>query len=293
MFKSLLVVAICGFAAASALGGSGLLGSDPCTQGPAYWCQSLTSAAQCSAVSNCQKNGQLGSAGNVECELCQYAITAVDNYLSQNATDTKIIDELEKVCSILPSGDQAACKAFIDSEGPALIQYIVQQLDPKTVCTDIKACTSAKLAMAKAAAQKTVLKFRRALPVKGSPSNDECSTCKAVVSAVDAALETNSTQTAIINEIEKICADLGPLASACENWVQTEGPTLIDDLAQKLDPTTVCTDLKLCSTVPSLSEVNPLLGGEKCTYGPSYWCTSKDTATACNQLDFCLKKWAQ
>lgn len=265
-----------------------MLGADPCTRGPSYWCANLNNAAQCAAVSNCQQNGLLGGPnGNVECELCKYAITELDNYLSSNATDEKILAELEKVCDILPSGDQPACKAFIDSEGPALIQYLVSKLDPTTVCGEIHACTNST----KAALKKMVLNFRRAIPVKSAP-NDECATCKAVVTALDAELESNQTQQAIINELEKVCAKLGPLASACENWVSTNGPALIDDLAQKLDPTTVCDDLHLCSAVPSLSQANPLLGGEKCTYGPSYWCTNKDTANACGQLDFCMQKWA-
>lgn len=37
--------------------------------------------------------------------------------------------------------------------------------------------------------------------------------------------------------------------------------------------------LKLC---PTDLKQSPLLGGEKCTYGPSYWCISMKTASECH-----------
>lgn len=36
-----------------------------------------------------------------------------------------------------------------------------------------------------------------------------------------------------------------------------------------------------------------LLGARKCTYGPSYWCSSLEAAKECSALKHCIKnKWA-
>merc|ERR1719223_1264281 len=47
---------------------------------------------------------------------------------------------------------------------------------------------------------------------------------------------------------------------------------------------------------PAPTKAAPIMGADKCTWGPSYWCSSKENALACglNEEDFvpnCQKSW--
>ena len=53
-----------------------------------------------------------------------------------------------------------------------------------------------------------------------------------------------------------------------------------------LDPKFVCEKVGLC---PSETKPKMLVGANKCTFGPSYWCASMDNAEECNAKEHCLK----
>lgn len=50
---------------------------------------------------------------------------------------------MEKVCTLLPSTLSAQCKDLIETYGQAIIELLVQQADPKTVCTVLALCNDA------------------------------------------------------------------------------------------------------------------------------------------------------
>ena len=51
-----------------------------------------------------------------------------------------------------------------------------------------------------------------------------------------------------------------------------------------MDPKFICEKVGLCP-----AKKMPLLGDSKCTYGPSYWCASRDNAVECNAEEHCEK----
>ena len=63
-------------------------------------------AAVCAALAR-------GELFDAHCPKCQADVQAVENAFATNATDTKIIDVLLKICDDLPAKDQASCKAAI------------------------------------------------------------------------------------------------------------------------------------------------------------------------------------
>lgn len=50
---------------------------------------------------------------------------------------------MESVCSVLPSTLTAQCKDLIETYGQAIIELLVQQADPKTMCTVLALCNGA------------------------------------------------------------------------------------------------------------------------------------------------------
>lgn len=50
---------------------------------------------------------------------------------------------VEMVCDILPSTLTAQCRDLIEAYGQAIIELLVQEADPKTICTFLTLCKEA------------------------------------------------------------------------------------------------------------------------------------------------------
>lgn len=55
-----------------------------------------------------------------------------------------MIHAVEKVCTYLPSSLSSQCKDLVETYGEAIIELLVQQADPKTVCTVLALCNDAR-----------------------------------------------------------------------------------------------------------------------------------------------------
>lgn len=60
-------------------------------------------------------------------------------FLSQE----EVIHAVEKVCKYLPDSLSEQCKDLVETYGQAIIDLLVQQVDPKTVCTVLALCNDA------------------------------------------------------------------------------------------------------------------------------------------------------
>jgi len=74
----------------------------------------------------------------VGCEMCEFAVTILDEHL----TDQSTIDEVERmvqfVCSYLPGSVADKCEELVDQYGAKLITALVdKELAPKEVCAEI------------------------------------------------------------------------------------------------------------------------------------------------------------
>lgn len=58
----------------------------------------------------------------------------------------EVIKAVEKVCTYLPSTLSGQCKDLVETYGQAIIELLVQQADPKTVCTVLALCNEANRA---------------------------------------------------------------------------------------------------------------------------------------------------
>ena len=80
--------------------------------------------------------------------------------------------------------------------------------------------------------------------------------------------------------------------------------SIINILRAKGDTKTICTQIALCSAgdffamksghIRMLRSAAPsLVGTDKCSQGPGYWCESKENAAKCKvtSLNFYLKSW--
>nr|XP_022314417.1 prosaposin-like [Crassostrea virginica] len=70
------------------------------------------------------------------CELCEFVVQIVDEYIKNNNTGESINTTVYKICALLPEPILDLC----NQAAPNIVKAIENGVDPKKVCTDIKLC---------------------------------------------------------------------------------------------------------------------------------------------------------
>ncbi|XP_077352528.1 prosaposin [Festucalex cinctus] len=211
------------------------------------------------------------------CAICEFVMKELEDMLEDQATEEEVIQAVEKVCVYLPSSLSIQCKDLIETYGQAIIELLVQQADPKTVCTMLALCNDATHAYVPAL-DKTAFK-----------NGGYCKVCKMAVSYIDGILEKNATEQQIEEAVRKVCRFLpDSFQTECDQLVEQYEPMLVQMLLEMLDPDFVCLQVGACPEA-----LRRLLGREQCTLGPSFWCRSMETATRCDAVAHCKRHvWA-
>ncbi|XP_039624798.1 prosaposin isoform X1 [Polypterus senegalus] len=209
-----------------------------------------------------------------QCVMCEFVMKEIESLIQKEASEESLIQAMEKVCSILPSTLTAQCQDFIEAYGKAILEILLQEVDPKSVCTLLGLCKQAN---------------RLYIPVMNQESfkaGDYCQMCKMAISYVDKLLEQNSTEAEIEAAVEKMCSFLPDAArQQCDQMVEEYEPMIVQLLLQMMDPDFVCTKLGACVSANKY----PILGVEECTWGPAFWCKNMDTASRCNAVEHCKR----
>ncbi|XP_068596991.1 prosaposin isoform X3 [Brachionichthys hirsutus] len=205
------------------------------------------------------------------CTVCKEVMAELEFRLTDNSTEEEVIQAVETVCGYLPSSYAVQCRDLIEAYGKAIIELLVQEADPKTVCTMLALCNGARRLYIPALAQ-THFKV-----------GGYCEVCKMAVNYVDVLLERNATEVQIEEAVRKACSFLPPaLYTECDQLVEQYEPVMIQLILQMLDPDFVCMKLGACPAV-GLQET------EKCTLGPKFWCQNMDTANLCDAVAHCKR----
>jgi len=242
-----------------------------------------------------------------QCVLCEFIMKELKSLIGDNATEAEIMAGLEKVCSYLPKAVQNACTSFVDVYGPAIIELLLQELDPEQVCTELGLCGS----KSPVSPAPTTPKVEVRPPVG---ETETCVVCETIIQYLEALLEQNATEVEIEMILERICTYLpDPMGTECENIVKQYGDLIIHYITTFASPKEVCSLIGVCSSkkggvaakagqdmkinaeeIEVAKKAPPMLGQNECSWGPSYWCASRENADKCNAVDHCKKKvWNQ
>uniref|UniRef100_A0A8C5PQK2 Prosaposin n=1 Tax=Leptobrachium leishanense TaxID=445787 RepID=A0A8C5PQK2_9ANUR len=302
----LLVVLCCLLHTVSA---SLLLGTEQCIKGPPVWCDNIQTAFQCGAIKHCQQTvWNKPTIKSVPCDLCKQVMTILGNILKNNCTESEaqqflqmlcdsapeptlaslcknmvnayfpivyeileqklqaILKALEQVCHNVPGTYKHKCDHFVEVYSPDIIRLLEQDFPPILLCRMLNICSQG---------QSANFELNSAL----ATSVGDCKICKMFVEYMDIILNKNATKQRILKELEKICSCFPKsLQSQCSDMISEYEPLLLEILLQMLNPDHVCQMVGMCP-----SSKLPLLGTDKCTLGPSYWCKDMSTAALCNQ----------
>jgi len=237
----------------------------------------LSAAAADAKSSPYLVNGELSAlAGDLsnseECAICEYAMEELSSLLDDKATRKEIEDAVKSVCTYLPASIQDECKQLIDEYGDAIIQLIDQfAKDPKECCTELGLCTKAK-------------------PEPSPPAVvvSKCDVCKMMVNYLDELIDDSTALAQITSAVKKVCYIVPkPYFKKCKTIISVYGGDILELLKELGTPAGICEEIKLCR---EHKEREPqLLGGQKCTWGPDYWCQSKQHAKACQAVKHCTE----
>ncbi|XP_021566429.1 prosaposin isoform X3 [Carlito syrichta] len=209
---------------------------------------------------------------SVYCEVCEYLVKELVKMMANNKTEEEILHALDTVCSKLPTSLSKECQEVVDTYGASILSILFEEASPELVCTMLHLCSSTGLP---------------ALTVHVTQEKDGgfCEVCKKLVGYLDHNLEKNSTKQEILAALEKGCSFLpDPYQKQCDEFVSQYEPVLIEILVEIMDPSFVCLKIGACPPAHK-----PLLGTEKCVWGPSYWCQNTETAAQCNAVEHCRR----
>uniref|UniRef100_A0A8C8F3Z5 Prosaposin n=1 Tax=Oncorhynchus tshawytscha TaxID=74940 RepID=A0A8C8F3Z5_ONCTS len=204
-----------------------------------------------------------------QCAMCEFMMKELESMLQDEKTEQDVVRAVEKVCAVLPSSLSVQCKDLIEAYGQAIIELLVQEADPKTICTVLGLCKDASRA------------FIPVLNMARVEAGGFCEVCKLAVQYIDGILEQNATEAQIEDAVRKVCSFVPEtVRSECDQLVEQYEPMLVQLLLQMLDPDFVCMKLGVCPEA-----VQRLLGMEQCSWGPAFWCKDMDSAKRCNSDD--------
>ncbi|XP_010874855.2 prosaposin isoform X2 [Esox lucius] len=206
-----------------------------------------------------------------QCAICEFVMKEVESMLDDEKTEQDVVHAVEKVCSVLPASLSAQCQDLIEAYGQAIIELLVQEADPKTVCTVLGLCKGAGRA------------FVPVMDKSKFQVGGFCEVCKLAVNYIDGVLEQNATEAQIEDAVRKVCSFLPEsVRSECDQLVQQYEPMLIELLLQMMDPDFVCVKLGACPAVlPNILDLEP------CVMGPTFWCKNMETARQCDAVAHC------
>lgn len=256
------------------------------------------------------------------CVLCKMAVAKIDEFIANPDNDGKVMDALEEQCNLLPGDYADECKAIIEMYGPQLIKLVESNLAPDVICGALGLCDGFKKTIPAKCQEPKVIGLCRALIMSyfynsesgqceefgyggcGGNKNrfdslekcenqcsnslglNMCQDCKLAITYLDTYLDDDANEADIVAALEKVCDQVPEsYKMECDDIIDTYGTEILKYADSILDPKFVCEKLGVC---PAKKE-QLLVGDNKCTFGPSYWCASRENADECNAMEHCLK----
>ncbi|KAJ8911584.1 hypothetical protein NQ315_016121 [Exocentrus adspersus] len=203
--------------------------------------------------------------GGSQCPLCLFAVTKLEDMVKDKKSEENIKSALNKLCVHLPSDDLAEeCEDFVTTYTNELVEMLIADLKPDEVCVYLKLCTDDKPAGA-ASSNIDSSVFVGDTETNNIPDNTvdgklvdklnvamtskpQCVLCEFVMKEIEDQLKDKKTDDEIKNVVYDICNVMpGSIKTECNAFVKQYADTVIQLLIAALEPSDICSYMKLCT----------------------------------------------
>ncbi|CAH1968802.1 unnamed protein product [Acanthoscelides obtectus] len=202
--------------------------------------------------------------GDSKCPLCLFAVTKLESMVKDQKTKDNIERALDKVCDHLPSNMGEECKDFVNTYSSELIEMLIADLKPEEVCVYLKLCQDGTPApkLPPYVFRHTVgdietnvipdntingqyIASRREDIIEDSP---QCVLCEFVMKEIEDQLKNKNNDRKIEDIVRDICSVMPhSVKKQCNDFIDKYADTVIQLLIQALEPSEICTMMKMCS----------------------------------------------
>ncbi|KAL7646629.1 UNVERIFIED_CONTAM: hypothetical protein RMT77_001880 [Armadillidium vulgare] len=163
-----------------------------------------------------------------QCIMCEFVLHFLQNVLNDKKTRDEIEQEVENVCKLFPHTISEQCQDYIEAYGDQLIQLLILQIDPSTICPMLKLCPGSGLEVT----------------VNTKPT---CVLCEFVMTELDQILEDKNNSESIKKAVDQVCYQLPKsIRKQCVAFVNIYVDQIIDLLVHDFTPAQICAQLGLC-----------------------------------------------
>ncbi|XP_031805646.1 pulmonary surfactant-associated protein B [Sarcophilus harrisii] len=199
------------------------------------------------------------------CWLCRTLLKKVQSVIPKSVLALAV----SQVCHIVPLVAGGICQCLAERYTVILIDAVMSRVLPQLVCGLLLRCSTE---------QTYNLGL---LPNQWTPSDPDCRLCVSVTSWAASELRGNSTERDVEKTLLSICNNPQLDWQECQGLVEQFYPSLRSLLHQGQDPHIICQTLGMCET--ELSQPRT----PACAQGPTFWCSSIQTAKECHALLYC------
>lgn len=197
-----------------------------------------------------------------KCAICQYLLHFVQEELSDAKNEDQIKELVKKTCAKFPKSIEPSCDSFVDLYGDAIIALLVQEIDPKEVCPQLKFCPKNMMDVDIFAPNTVHVEIN-------TESAPTCPLCELVVTQARHFIDNEKSKESAKKALEKVCKHLPPKPQLqCNDFVETYYDELLEKLLSDLTPKSVCTLLKLCPGKTEISDDDIKVGIDKVNFIP-------------------------
>ncbi|XP_047324898.1 prosaposin-like [Impatiens glandulifera] len=168
------------------------------------------------------------------CSLCEEYTAEAVLYISQNKTQTQIIETLHKSCSRMLTFEKQ-CITLVNYYAPIFFLEL-QTTQPKTLCQKFNLCQEEKQVM-------VVYQHLR---------EDKCEICQHVISEARTKLKDPDTQLEIIEVLLKACNSIKGQVKKCKTMVLEYLPLILVNAEHLLESTDICKTMHVCPSSSSI-----------------------------------------
>ncbi|CAB4061612.1 PSAP [Lepeophtheirus salmonis] len=248
----------------------------------------------CQLIYICQSNNvrrnELSLGPQNQCKICDGIFTEI--YEDVLDKEEEIKEALRNVCDAVLSGsDVESCKIMVDTYVSMVISNIMQYDSPDEFCRNFYQCEE------DSSEELIPLYHPNEIPPLEMVLSHEysmasfCVDCIKVINELENSAFTNTSIDFTVRTLQMVCSTFpSPIDTRCEDAIdEIDGD--IEGFFSNNPPKSVCKYLRVCPS--SLYDQSlklwdaGIVGGNKCIWGPEYWCQSLVHARTCGTLDHC------